>query len=547
MTALAPTTSAAPTRPVIDNPYRVLPSGPAVIDLSPEAVAERRAQPPEPAPIPFSDLDKYVLDREPEGDPSWLRDRPALPDGWAQLGDEVVPQAVADGAEVRSAALGPDAARDLAVDLGEPQGALVDDICAYPDEVPTGVYEGSWLPSGEYPRRGTIYLNYVGGVLYGGKGENSAENYSVLAISGHQYPVFGGGEERAIAIAQSVQADFGAWAIRVVYLDRPHKTIPYVMAMVGGHYSDTTAGPAGGVAPSADCEDVGMRNICYSFTNTQAVNVQSNIIGQEIGHTYGLGHTYGGDRIMAYGYATNGPTDMIFGDDCKDIYIAPDQGGACTGVNKCHCGVGEQQNDKATISAIYAAPGPDMVEPTVEITTPSDGQVFPSGSGIDVEVDVWDDYGGYGWKLMIYQDGELLGEQYDYSRSRDFTLLGAPDGTYDLVAEIEDQADHIVQHRITVQVGVASGTDTDAGTGSGSESDSDSAATGAGTDGTGAGTDGSATGGSDSDAASDSATTGVGVDDDDAGCSCRSAGDDGRAPLLGLGALVLLGLSRRRA
>ncbi|MCA9660864.1 MAG: hypothetical protein KC486_21150 [Myxococcales bacterium] len=531
---MSPTASAEPSRPVIDNPYRVIPDGPLVIDLSPEAVAERRAQPPEPEPIPFSDLDKYILDKEPEPDLEWIANRPGLPEGWVQLGDEVVPQAVAEGAEVRSGAL-PD---DFAADLGDvDQEALIDDICAFPDAVPPGIYEGKWPPSGEYPRRGTIYLNYLGGVLYNGNGENSAENYSVLALTNHPFPSFGGGEERAIAIAQSVQADFDEWAIRVVYLERPHKTIPYVMAMVGGHWSDTTAGASGGVAPSADCEDVGMRNVCYSFTNLQGVNTQSNIIGQEVGHTMGLGHTYGSDRIMAYGYATGGSADMIFGNDCAEIYVAPDQGTACGGVNKCHCGDGEHQNDQATISAIYAAPGPDMVEPTIDFLAPMDGQLYESGAGVDVEVDVWDDYGGYGWKLMIYQEGELLGEQYDYARGRKFTLLGAPDGTYDLVAEIEDQADHIVQKRITIQIGVdgGSGTGTDtAGTGgtagtAGSDTDTATGGT-AGTAGT--------------DSESDSATTGTGVDDEE-GCSCRTAGDDRRG-LLGFGALVLLGLARRR-
>ena len=72
---MSPTASAEPSRPVIDNPYRVIPDGPLVIDLSPEAVAERRAQPPEPEPIPFSDLDKYILDKEPEPDLEWIANR----------------------------------------------------------------------------------------------------------------------------------------------------------------------------------------------------------------------------------------------------------------------------------------------------------------------------------------------------------------------------------------------------------------------------------------------------------------------------------------
>ncbi len=520
-------TAGADELSVIDNPYQVVPDGPALLDLSPEAVATRRRAPAGPAAIAFGDLDKYARDSEPEVDPAELAKRPGLPPGWVQIGDEVVPEAVAAGAQVRARTL----PNSLRADGGDaPQGALADEICAFPDKVPPGVYVGDWTPGAEYPRRGTIYLNFVGATLYNGNGENSAEDYSLLAITGHKYPSFGGGEDKAIAVAQAVQADFDDWAIRTVYLERPHKTIPYVMTMVGGSYKDTVSGPAGGVAPSADCEDFGLRNVCYSFTNQQGVTTQSNIIGQEIGHTYGLGHTYGKDRIMAYGYATNGAQDMIFGDDCADIYVAANQGGACSGVNKCHCGIGEQQDDKATISAIYAPPGPDIVEPTIEITTPADDETFESGVGIAVNVDVWDDFGGYGWKMMVYEGDELLGEKYDYSRIREFGINGLPDGTYEVVVEIEDQADHIVQDRITIHIGDA--VETAGGETTGGE-------TTGGTDSSGGDSTGADSG------SSDAGTSGPGMDDEE-GCSCRSAGPPAAPGALALGLLMFASTRRRR-
>ena len=112
-------------------------------------------------------------------------------------------------------------------------------------------------------------------------GENSAENLSGIALSGHEYPPFAGGEAKAIAVAQAVQVDFAAWAIRVVYDPRPRKLLPYTMAMVGGDHSDTSAGPSSGVAP-IDCEDFGQRNVCYSFTNTEPATSQANVVSQEV-------------------------------------------------------------------------------------------------------------------------------------------------------------------------------------------------------------------------------------------------------------------------
>ncbi|HFE45651.1 MAG TPA: hypothetical protein ENJ18_09180 [Nannocystis exedens] len=238
---------------------------------------------------------------------------------------------------------------------------------------------------------------------------------------------------------------------------------------------------------------------------------------------------------MAYGYATNGAQDMIFGDDCTDIYVAANQGGACGGVNKCHCGIGEQQNDKATISAIYAPPGPDIVDPTVSITSPEDGATFESDVGITVNVDVWDDFGGYGWKMMVYEGEELLGEKYDYNRSREFGIDGLPDGTYEVVVEIEDQADHIVQDRITIHVGEAAWTTGGETTGGETTGGTDSS------DGDSRGLD------SDSES-SDAGTSGPGMDDDEGGCSCRSAGSPSDLPAaLAFGIFLLASTGRRRS
>ena len=507
----APAVRAGETVP---NPYA--PTGaPAVLDFSRGPLSEPAQDGPR-----FEDLDQY-------------RDVPAtdlpqgqLPDGWVQQGSVVVPRAIAEGASVGRGVLRPglNPSRDMV------EGPDAADLCAFPEDVSAGTYDGEFYRGTEYPRRGTIYLNYTGGVLQNGSGENSAENQSTLARSGHPFPVYGGGEERAIAVAQAVQADFAEMAVRVVYLERPEKRLPYVMVMMGGSYKDTSSGPSGGVAPGADCEDNGLRNVCYAFVRSESVSTQANIASQEIGHTMGLGHTFGDDRVMAFGYDTNAPIDMGFGNDCAEVLTANGQGSYCKGVNRCHCGGdGLLQHHLRTLQSIYAPPGPDAVPPTIAITSPEDGASFQVDEAIVVEVDPWDNFGGYGWDLTVSQGDTVLGTKVDYNYSQQFQIVGLPPGTYTLTARVQDHDDQVGEMAITVTVeGEPGDTGTDAGTDTSAPTTSDSS--GAASESSG---DTAEAGGQDSDG---------GAADD--GCSCR---EGERWPTLALLTPLLLLVRRRRA
>ena len=306
--------------------------------------------------VRFEHLDAYRREvSEPEHVPP-----PALPAGLTQIGGAVVPEAVAEGATM---------VPDARLGAATPGAGAPKDQCTFPDATPGGVYAGDKRPGGEVPRRHTIYLNFTGGTLQGGD-ENSAENLSTIARTGHPYPVYGGGETKAVAVAQAVAADFEQFSVRVVYLERPRKIIPYTMVMIGGHHSDTTAGPSGGVAP-LDCEDFGQRNVCYAFQNSQPATSQANVVSQEIGHTMGLGHTQGGDRIMGAGYVPSTSADKIFGQECTPIVQVQGQSAACIGVNKCHCGDAAQQHDALTLGMAFApAHTMDVTPPTIQIVEP---------------------------------------------------------------------------------------------------------------------------------------------------------------------------------
>lgn len=505
----------------VPNPYAP-DARPVVLDFRPGADNPVPLLPAQGEGPKFSDLAAY------EGLPVIEKEPGTLPPGWVQIGGMVVPEAVAQGAPVIS----PFTARpEIAADKVEGPGA--EELCAFPDAVPPGVYTGQFRRGTEYPRRGTIYMNYTGGVLLNGMGDNSAENWSALAKTGTQYPVYTGGEERAIAVAQAVQADFSDWALRVVYLERPPKVLPYVMIMMGGHWSDTVAGPSGGVAPGADCEDIGLRNVCFAFVNNESTSNQANVASQELGHTMGLGHTEGSDRVMAFGYDTYAPVDMGFGNECTPIITVQGQSGACSGVNKCHCGDGELQHDKATLSAVYAPPGPDVVPPEITITSPADGDVFKEGESVTVTFEPWDDFGGYGWKLLVEHEGKVVADVVDYNAALEFTLANLPPGSFKLTALVMDQAEQTDEHTITIRVESLDPVTTSAGD-SDSESESDS-------DGT---TTDASTGDSTSEDATQSGTdsaSGAPQSGDDS-CACKSSGSPAAATWA---ILALLGLRRR--
>ncbi|MEM9456827.1 MAG: MYXO-CTERM sorting domain-containing protein [Myxococcota bacterium] len=513
--------------PVVQNPSYDPAPAPVVIDFS-AGTRNGTGQPrvTQTSKVRFDQLDDYRREVEPSAPSGDIAGHHSLPEGLAQVGGMVVPEAMLDGAAMvgdATATLTPGA---------DPQygGPDLSEICAFPEEVPPGIYDYDHRPGGETPRFHTVYLNFTGepdGLFTGG--ENAAENLSNIARSGHPYPVYGGGEEKAIAAAQAVAADFEDWAVRVVYIERPPKVLPYSMVMVGGHHSDTTAGPSGGVAP-LDCEDFGQRNVCYAFQNGAPATSQANVISQEIGHTLGLGHTNASDSVMAAGYAPTQGGDLGFNETCAPIIQVQGQGAACIGVNRCHCGVPDAQHDWQTLSTTFAPAGPDTTEPTIALLQPEDGAVFEPEDTIRVEFDPWDDVGGYGWGLRVSDDsGELLYDQVDYERALIFDLIGLPAGEYTLTAYIQDHADHVSTDEVTIRIGGAEGLDDSGGEGGmGMESDGPPMTTGATSDGEG----------SDDDAGLDDANANA------EGCDCTSG--DPLAPSSAVWALGLWGLIRRR-
>jgi MYXO-CTERM domain-containing protein len=235
---------------------------------------------------------------------------------------------------------------------------------------------------------------------------------------------------------------------------------------------------------------------------------------------------------MAFGYDTTNPGDLGLHDGCVPIIQVAGQSAACIGVNKCHCGIGEEQDDKATLSATFAPAGVDIVEPTIAILQPADGAAFEEDETVRVEFQPWDDVGGYGWKLLVENAaGDVLVDQADYDRAMIFDLTGLPPDVYTITGYIQDHADHVVTASVTITVGdgAAAGSSSDTGDGGSSDTGDDpglGASESSGSDGTGGG--------------------GLDTELDD-GCQCTTGGDrrPGAMPWL-LGLVGALGLARRR-
>lgn len=483
------------------HPWTNMPKGPGIVDLSAEG---RR-------------LNHYV---DGEDDHEETSEQEGPPDGWVHVGDQLLPEEIALGLK--------------AVDP-EPNFAWED------------------IPGNKYPRKHTVYLNFDGGPMQGGK-DNSAENKSVLS-NYSDHPGCGCGSQTRASVAQGMQADMAKYGLRLMYQERPSKTVPYTMVMFGGtacsvtNMEDCGSGIAG-VAPGGDCEAHGQRHVVYSFVNS------SNTPSHECGHVFGLDHTTNCSAIMSY----CGGGDKVYSTTCDTLCEEACQGPGtigCRAVHETHCGAGSnKQNDDIELSFIFGGNEPDNEAPYVNILSPEDGLEVPSGEDVDLRAEVDDNYGGVGWKIVIELDGEVVYDQVDYYKENidadahvALNLVRPDPGSYVVTVEAEDHADHVAQDVVTFTVTGDGGGGDDGGTGDGGGGDDggtgDGGGDGGGTgDGDGGGGDdgGSGDGGDGGDIGP--WDDGRGDEEEGCGCSTRDAPQGTAALLLGVWAL---GLRRRRA
>lgn len=503
------------------HPFAPAPARVRTIDARAAARGDKGqiAVPPEPGAA-FSDLDAYASDvAPPAGSPG------TLPAGWVQVGEQVMTEEVAAGLQID-----PDTV------------AAVEDI-----------------PGNEYPRKHTLYMNFIGADLKVGA-DNSALSKSTLAKAG-PYPVFTGGEQVAVAAAQQMAADVAAFGIEVVYAERPDPLVPYTMAMIGGSWTDTNLeDSAGGVAPGTDCGALGQRHVVYVFASGGWGSTQiANVTAQEAGHAWGLDHSLNCGSVMSY----CGGGNKSFSNACDGLCEDACQGPAgCRLFHEQFCGVGsDEQNEGAELMYLFGSDAPDLEAPSVEIVTPVDGEVLHEGDGIKLRAIVDDDFGGYAWKFHFEHDGEVIYDEIDFDREVDdqyraaVNLVNLELGEYTLSVQARDHYDHVTTQTVTVHVEPEAADDGASGPGT-SDGGAADGGTGDASDGTGGFGGDDDVGPSDDDDAADADSDGGGsgtgggpdLGEGDAGgnegCGCRQR----RAgPIGALALLALLAMRRRGA
>lgn len=385
--------------------------------------------------------------------------------------------------------------------------------------------------------RATTFLNFFGGPL--SNGGNASEGQSPCVQGKIEYPGFKGGEQAALAIIQVFKDAAEPFGLRIAFDAFPPKHLPYSQVMMGGR-PQLIGLPNGvlGVACNLDCGDSWWRDTTFAFTEeTNNVGILGTTALQEAAHAWGLDHIDGENNIM-FPYAT--PGSKVWADTCTPYNDATGAIG-CQYVHEQFCPEGSQ-NDVAELSAFFGPDSPDTVAPTVVMMSPTEGQQYKAGDTVHIEVEVSDDYEGFGWRLMVPELGQ---EQPVYNGQKIWDLPAPPKGSYTIRVEAIDHDRNVGFAEAKIFVDTVPGeenTTGDAPTTSESDSSSDAEAT--------ADESAEASGGESSDGGSSISATAADSEDagietgEGKGCGCQSTGAAGAT-----GAWLLLfagALGRRR-
>jgi MYXO-CTERM domain-containing protein len=375
----------------------------------------------------------------------------------------------------------------------------------------------------------TIFANFDGEVLncVSNYQDDSRTNTSWVcgAYAGagpFNYAAYNGSYAQKQAVIDATKEDWAPFDVKVV-TERPQSG-DYTMAMVGP--SNFIGGSVLGVAP-LDCNDGWKNNVVFAFNGSQhSADTAATTISQEVAHAYGLEHVNNQSDIMN---PSAGHGNQQFLDQCTSIVA----GGSCAAQHAQNCGGGQQNSFKDLIN-LFGPASPDNEDPNVNITAPTDGEVFEVGADFTIVAEASDDSAIAAVELHV--DGEFISA--DTQAPYEWPVVGIPEGEHEFYAVAEDEAGNsTISPVITVHA-------TEDGEDSGG--DGDDGGDGDGDDGDDGDDAGDGDGGDEGEWYPPGALPpGYGGEDPEVGCGCTTNASGTQAWWLALLLLPLAGRRRR--
>lgn len=291
---------------------------------------------------------------------------------------------------------------------------------------------------GERAAGSAAYVNFDGAVL-SGDGEDARQNQSEIAgmfdLTG-EYPEYGGTPAQRSAVLNAVQADWAPYDLEVV--DQRPGDGEYTMVLIGPRDHALGMGVYG-IGP-VDCLDTNRNNVALAFFGAEdlggmtGVSFQASQVSQELAHSVGLEHVNGTGAELDIMFPGELSPTASFTDECFNL-VAPvscaeqhdDYSGDCPQL--------DQQNAHWELLRVFGPSSTDVEDPTVEITSPEDGESFAPADEVDVEVSAADDLGVT--QVELFWNGDSVGIDTDAP----YTWPLEPEaGEHELFAVAQDAA-----------------------------------------------------------------------------------------------------------
>jgi hypothetical protein len=384
-----------------------------------------------------------------------------------------------------------------------------------------------------------LFVNFDGQQMNSCFNNDPQQNCSSI-FGGTVLPFSGDVSSRA-AIIQTIRGKVEDFGITVT--DQRPQSGDYDMEMVGDWQGQSPA--FAGIAPGGDCFDQTGGEVSFSLEATGSADGMTEIILQELSHTWGLEHVNDQSDLL---YPTTEGQNKTFVDQCFKIVSDTDlneTNGFCNSMHTNFCNAG-WQNSHAELLALFGPGIPDTTPPGLAILTPTEGETVQGGD-FELLVAIEDNEVPAVINLRIDMTSEVLTEPVSFSgawaapNEVGFPINGLPDGTYTISVEADDESDNPAADAVSFTVVGSDAPPVDTGAGSGGDD--------ASADGSGGGADGDGTGGPGGagDDSGDGTADGGAADGGDGGgdgCGCRAPTSP--LPSVWLGLVLPVLLRRRR-